>query len=261
MKILIAEDELSIAKGIESILQLHTLHKHNIVLAENGLKALEIAKDFNPDLVISDIRMYHMDGLEFVENLKKHIVDCKIIIISGYENFEYAQRSLRAGAMDYLLKPIDKQRLLELVDQVTEELKERLNDKYPSADSRFQHKNDFFKLEFDKQAYPESLKKIVAFIKKKYTQDISLQILSEELMLHPNYISALINKHFEVSLNHILNYIRLEKACELLSTTDMSIAEISYLVGYNNERRIYNAFRKYLNSSPGDFRKSSSQLV
>jgi YesN/AraC family two-component response regulator len=252
MKILIAEDEANIAKGIGAILQTNTPHKHRIVFAENGLEALRLAEAFNPDLVISDIRMLHMNGIEFIENLKGQNPSCKVIIISGYSNFEYAQRALRVGAMDYLLKPIDKERLLELVDKVRGEL----NNKIASEINSVLTNHEYFNLDFDKEEYPRSLKKIIAFLKKNYMLDVSLQMIGKELMLHPNYISSLVNKHLKVSLNYIINYIRLLKSCELLSTTDMSIAEISYIVGYNNERRIYSAFRKNLNSSPGDFRKT-----
>ena len=254
MKILIAEDEINIAKGIESILQSNTLHKHRIVLAENGLKALEISKTLCPDLVISDIRMLQMSGLDFIENLKKLDFPCEVIVISGYSNFEYAQRALRAGAIDYLLKPIDKERLLEQVDKV----QKNLTAKHASDIKLNQVGHEFFCLDFEKKEYPHSLKKVISFIKKNYMLDISLQMLSEELMFHPNYISSLISKHFKVPLSYIINYIRLLKACELLGATDMSIAEISYVVGYNNERRIYSAFRKYLDTSPGDFRKSDA---
>jgi YesN/AraC family two-component response regulator len=256
MRILIAEDEESIAKGIESILQAEAQYKHQILFAENGQQALQIASSTSLDLIITDIRMFRMTGIEFIEQLKKHNITCKIIIISGYSNFEYVQRALRVGVMDYLLKPIDKKRLLELVDQVWRELPE----KYVSKTIANPINHDFFNLDFEKEEYPRSLQKVVGFIVKNYTLDLSLQMLSEELMLHPNYISTLINKHFMVSFNYVLDYIRLEKACELLVTTDMTIAEISHLVGYNNERRLYTAFRKRLRSSPGDFRKKQSAL-
>ena len=252
MRILIVEDEQSIAKGIASILHSQPQYKCDISFAENGREAIELL-DYSPplDLIISDIRMFHMTGLEFVETLREKNITTKVIIISGYDYFQYVQRALRAGVLDYLLKPIDKQQLLALVDKVWKELPQE----YAGTTNVVPFSHDFFSLDFENEEYPSSLRKIVAFIRKNYSLDLSLQMLSEELMLHPNYISTLINKHYKVSFSHVLDYVRLEKACTLLTSTDMTIAEVSYLVGYNNERRLYTAFRRRLGESPGDFRK------
>ena len=252
MRILIVEDEQSIASGIASILQTQPQYKCDISFAENGREALTLLEHSSPfDLIVSDIRMFHMTGLEFVEQLRARNILTKVIIISGYDSFNYVQRAIRAGVMDYLLKPIDKQHLLALVDKVWRELPHE----YAGGANVAQFSHAFFNLDFEKDECPSSLRKIVAFIRKNYALDLSLQMLSEELMLHPNYISTLINKHFKVSFNHILDYVRLEKACTLLTSTNMTIAEVSYLVGYNNERRLYTAFRRRLGDSPGDFRK------
>ena len=155
--------------------------------------------------------------------------------------------------MDYLLKPIDKQHLLELVDQVWKELPAN----YSSTQKQFRPEHEFFSLCLEKEEYPESLKKAIKFMREKYMEDISIQTISEELMLHPNYLSTLINKHLKVNFSYLLDYIRLEKACEMLfSEPDMTIAELSYIVGYNSERRLYQAFSKRLGCTPGDFKKS-----
>lgn len=253
MKILIAEDEENIANGIAAILRSREAYKCQIKCVENGQDALAAAESFRPDLVITDIRMMQMTGLELAEQLKqKHLCD-KVIIISGYSKFEYAQRALRANVMDYLLKPIDKQHLLELVDQVWKELPAN----YSSTQKQFRPEHEFFSLCLEKEEYPESLKKAIKFMREKYMEDISIQTISEELMLHPNYLSTLINKHLKVNFSYLLDYIRLEKACEMLfSEPDMTIAELSYIVGYNSERRLYQAFSKRLGCTPGDFKKS-----
>ena len=257
MKILIAEDEKNIAKGIESIIKTHTEHSYQFLFAENGVDALALAYDKQPDLIITDIRMFKMTGLEFIEELRKAEVSSKIIIISGYNTFDYAQRACRVGVMDYLLKPIDRQRLLELVEQVWQEIPSKYSSPPPLKNPQFME-HEFFNLNLDNTKYPDSLTKIITFIRRNYIQDLCLQKLSDELLLHPNYISTLINKHLHVTFNYILDYIRLKKACELLLSSDMTITYIAHLVGYNNERRLYHAFQKNLGYSPGAFRKKYS---
>lgn len=256
MKILIADDEPGIANGIASILQKRKDLHCQLRIAENGLEALSIAEHFRPDLVITDIRMYQMSGLQLAEELKAKGICNKVIIISGYNQFDYAQRAIRVNVIDYLLKPIDKQQLLHLVERVYNELPES----YSSPNSNpalFEH--EFFHLDLENENYPSSLKKGIQYMKKNYMLDISLQSLSDELMLHPNYISSLINKYLCVNFSYVLDCIRLKKACELLvSTPEITNAELSYLVGYNNERRLYSAFQKRLSCTPGDFRKLMS---
>lgn len=253
MKILIADDEKNIAEGIKTILLSQELLKCQIITVDNGKDALNTARKFLPDLIITDIRMHYMNGLELVQALKEANICCKVIIISGYDKFEYAQTALRYNVVDYLLKPIDKQELLSQVTKVWEELPQN----YAAVHAQLPD-FPFFKLDLDNSEYPNSLKKIIQYIRQNYMNEISLQSLSDELMLHPNYISSLINKHTNIGLNELLDYVRLKKSCELLLLEpNMTISEISYLAGYNNERRLYNAFKKLLNCTPGDFRKQN----
>lgn len=88
-------------------------------------------------------------------------------------------------------------------------------------------------------------------------KDMSLQSLSEELMLSSSYLSSLINKYIQVNFNYLLDYFRLQKACELLLfTPEITMSEISYIVGYNRERRFYNAFQNRLSCTPGEYKKA-----
>ena len=257
MKVLIAEDEQTIANGIAAILKTREEFHCQIRFAENGLDALEEARTFCPDLVLTDIRMFKMTGLELAKALQEEQLCSNVIIISGYSNFDYARRAMRANVLDYLLKPIDRQELLTLVEKVWQSLP----DNYAAQSARALPPHSFFQLELEKEEYPGSLKKAVAFLLNHYMQDLSLQSLSEELMLNPSYLSSLINKYIQVNFNHLLDFVRLQKACELLlSSPEMTMSEISYVVGYNGERRFYNAFQKRLSCTPGEYRKSKGHF-
>ena len=105
MRILIVEDEVKIRTGMSKLISAHT--SHTIVgEAKNGKEGLELILRLHPDLVISDIRMPVMDGLEMLEAAGHEGVKCHFIILSGYSEFEYAQKALRYGVDDYLLKPL-----------------------------------------------------------------------------------------------------------------------------------------------------------
>ena len=255
MKILIVEDEIKIAKGIMAIIQSRDTWQCQFRYSDNGKDALKIVEEFHPDLIITDIRMHQMTGLELAEHLKEQNLCGRIIVISGYEKFEYVQKALRANVMDYLLKPIDKHQLLDLVDKVWREMPV----KYASENEERSINNRFFDIDLESDAYPESLKKAILYIRRHYMEDISMQSISDELMLHPNYLSTLLNRHLKRNFSYILDYVRLQKACGLLiSSPEMTVSEISYIVGYSNERRLYQAFSRRLNCTPGEFKKRLS---
>ncbi len=106
MRIVIVEDEVRIREGIAKMIESQTEH---VVQGEavNGEEGLEMILRFKPDLVITDVRMPKMDGLEMVKNLYEQNVPLHAVILSGYSEFEYARRAIRYGVDEYLLKPLD----------------------------------------------------------------------------------------------------------------------------------------------------------
>ena len=255
MKILIVDDEENIANGIASIIESRVEFSISIQVYYDGQQAYKAAKAMRPDLVVTDIRMYMMNGLDLVKTLKEEELCSNFIIISGYDKFEYAQTAIKCGVMGYLLKPIDKQELLALINKAYASLPQN----YAFVQNRKLPELEYFSINLYQEGYPTSLKKAISYMEKNYMSDISLHMLSEELMLHPNYISSLFSKYTDNSFKSLLDYIRMKKAAELLLfEQNITMSEISYLVGYNNERRLYDAFQKRLHCTPGDFREMYS---
>lgn len=260
MNILIAEDELTIAQGIGTIIRQESGFDCRIYYSENGRSAMEKARIIKPDLTFTDIRMHYMDGLELTSALKKENLCQNIVIISGYGEFEYAQTALRLGVLDYLLKPIEKSRLLEIVRSVWEKMPSSYSSAMPV------HVLDNIPnipvIKLNDSSYPTSLKRFLKYLQENYMNDLNLQSVSEELFFNPNYISTLINKHLGVSFCFLLDYIRLTHACELMNThPEKTNAEISYLVGYAVPRRFYSAFQKRLQCTPSQFRNRLADPV
>jgi two-component system response regulator YesN len=121
--VLIVEDEPVMRQGL---IRLLALDKHGYMLcgeAENGSEALELIDTHNPHVVITDIKMPLMDGLELIRMVKESgRTEPKFIILSGYRDFEYARNALRYGVYDYLLKPVDEDELIALLKKIAEEL-------------------------------------------------------------------------------------------------------------------------------------------
>ena len=106
MKILIADDERMVRLGLK--LMLEELYPERFVYLEatNGMELTVLARDTQPDIIFLDIKMPLMDGLTAFASVKDYCTQTQFVILSGYSNFEYAQKALKLGAKDYLLKPV-----------------------------------------------------------------------------------------------------------------------------------------------------------
>ena len=127
LKLLIADDEENIRNGLKCILDWEELGYKVCGEAANGKEAIQQIIDLNPDLVIQDIKMPGYTGIEVINNVKTHCQKNNIpipsfIILSGFSEFDYAQKALNLGAKAYLLKPVDEDELLEKVKKITEEI-------------------------------------------------------------------------------------------------------------------------------------------
>lgn len=124
-KVLIADDEPAIRNGLVRTVSSSGRDLEVAAEAEDGETALEMAEALKPDLLLVDVCMPFLSGLQFIEKLKAANDDCAVIIVSGHDEFEYAREALRLGASDYILKPIDEKALLAAIDSALSALKER----------------------------------------------------------------------------------------------------------------------------------------
>ena len=127
-KIVIVEDEFRTRQGLGHLINKVDLGCRVIGEAENGYEGLKMIRDLEPDIVITDIRMPKMDGLEMIEKVQAMGIECVFAILSGYADFEYARQGLRLGVKEYLLKPATISDVKELLRKLSEEGKEREED-------------------------------------------------------------------------------------------------------------------------------------
>jgi two-component system response regulator YesN len=122
MKLLIVDDEPVICQGLRYTIPWDELGVSVVGEAYSGKQALVMARELDVDIIITDVSMPGMNGIELVQELKLNKIDIKVIIISGYEEFEYARQAVRLGVRDYLMKPVEVEVLEELVKSVVIEL-------------------------------------------------------------------------------------------------------------------------------------------
>ncbi|HEY5588527.1 MAG TPA: response regulator [Candidatus Paceibacterota bacterium] len=124
-KILIVDDEELIRKGLKVMIERHRQNFYDIYLCSNGIQAKEILDNENIDILITDIRMPELDGIELINHLKSSNNETEIIILSGYDDFNYAKEAIRCGAKEYLLKPVNREKLYLCMEDIEKELNKK----------------------------------------------------------------------------------------------------------------------------------------
>lgn len=119
---MIVDDEAVIRKGISTAIDWESMGIHLVAEAANGRDGLTKALVLRPDIVITDVKMPVMDGIRFVQRLREKLPSVKVIILSGYSDFEYSRQALKAGAVDYLLKPVSVEELTRLMTSLRQRI-------------------------------------------------------------------------------------------------------------------------------------------
>lgn len=239
IKVLVAEDEDIIRKGIVKYLKLHTDRFEKIYEAENGEEAMDLLIKHHPDMMLLDVQMPLKTGLDVMKEAKKAGLQPVTIILSGYEDFHYAREALKFGAKEYFLKPMRASDILECM--------ERLADEYVGTDEKQ-----------DADGIPENgnpfVRKAAEYITEHYAEDISLADVAEKLGISTGYLSTLLNQEAGCGFTDYLNRIWIERACCYLEQNYLKNYEIAYKVGFRDEKYFSKVFRKIKGMSPREYR-------
>ena len=126
LRVVIADDEPKVNLLLQKIVNWEALGFEIVGTAQDGIRALELIKKENPDLVMTDIRMPGCDGMELIRQAKEANPDVMFIVVSGYRQFEYARTALKYGVEDYLLKPVKADELTRLLKNIYEKKSEQI---------------------------------------------------------------------------------------------------------------------------------------
>lgn len=252
-RLMIADDEPLVRRGIRQLIDFSSLKVAEIYEATTGEEALKIFKEFQPEIVLMDINMPKIDGLSVAKKIKELIPKTKIAIITGYNYFDYAQSAIKIGVEDYILKPISKSDVSEIITKLVtyleqekkdEEIKKIIKNFKITEDLKDTSKNNYKFL-------------IQDYIENNYDDSqFTLSVLSEHLNLSSSYLSVIFKKNFGLPFQDYLLQKRMEKAKLLLLTTELKNYEISEKVGFEDVNYFITKFKKYYNITPKQYRES-----
>ncbi len=262
INMIIVDDEEWICKLIRNLIPKDELGINILGDAANGIDGLDLCRKYKPDIVITDIRMPGIDGLELMENLKRDLPKTKVIIVSGYDDFSYAQKAVKLGAFDYILKPIEEEDLIKILHNFKSQFDRQTQNKKKVQ----KLKNELAKMQKSivdscENAPPAELagdraevNKVLAYIEENYQKEFTLENAAEMVFLNKNYFSELFKREVGVGFSEYLNKVRMQKATKLLEIRDLKVCEIMELVGYSDTAYFIRVFRKHFGMTPNEYR-------
>lgn len=244
LKVLIVEDEEMIRKGIVLTVDWAALDCVVVGEATNGVQGLEAARRLEPSLIITDLKMPQMDGIEMLTALRAEGCTAYVIILTAYDNFAYAQSALRLGAVDYLLKPFHDGDLENAVTRI-QQRRRPAAEATPIGAAR----------KGDKSKY---VLEAMDYISKHYNEpDISVGTVAQSLNISEGYLSHTFKKETDYTLLNYLTRYRIHKAMELLKDCRVKVYEVAEQVGYRDIAYFSATFKKYTGISPSEYQLSS----
>lgn len=251
-RVLIVEDEDIIRKGIAYTMDWVSMGCTIIGEASNGREGVEKIEELKPDIVLADIMMPVMDGIEMIRKAQE-TSDFKAIIMTSYADFEYAKKAIDLGVSAYLMKPVDGDELKKSVEKLAQEIEKdnqlmQLSEKMKKADDL-----DTVFIKSGKEN--DYVQQVLDATKERYSEKISLETFSEELGVSSSYLSRKFKEATGQTYLDFLNKYRVQQAVKLLETGTYKVYEVSDLTGFSDYKYFSSVFKKYTDSSPSDFVK------
>jgi len=247
LKVLIVEDESLIRRGI--VLGVDWASLDCIVVAEaaNGTEGLEAVERYRPTLIITDLKMPKMDGIEMLQQLRADGNQVFVIVLTAYDSFQYAQSALRLGAVDFLLKPFHDGDLERAVGHLRHRLEQDRNQDSLLPIPPIQ--------KGDKSKY---LLEAINYISSNYNNpDISLSSIAQHLGISEGHLSHLFKRETNYTPLNFLTHYRIRKAMELLRDCRVKVYEVAGLVGYKDVTYFSATFKKVTGISPSEYQNTS----
>lgn len=243
MNIIIVDDEPKIRKGLGRLLS----QREGWVVSgafEEAHSALSFLYENEVDVIITDIQMPGMQGLDMVHKIREINREIPVIIISGFSRFDYAQRAIELGVRKYITKPTAPEEITQTLEQIETELSARTEALQRAV------------IPPEGAAPVQNLLilRAIEYIEQHYRGKLTLKDAASALFISPNYLSELFKKTTGQNFSDYLNDVRMEHSRQYLADVSRKIGDVSELVGFSDARYFSSAFRKKYGMTPLEYR-------
>lgn len=251
--ILVVDDNHDLRQFISSLFDEH----YNVYGAENGSQALEIARKKTVDIIVSDVMMPEMDGMEFCKLIKTDIQTSHIpvLLITAKTNYETERAGYNLGADAYITKPFDPELLIIRVHHLLESRK-KLVEKY-HREFIMQSSNSLSVVEVV-SADEQFLTDFTGIVDKYLMDpDFSIDVVVKDIGMSRSVLYRKLKALTGQSIAEIIKTIRLKKAAQMLQTTNMTVSEVAFTLNFNDQKHFRQSFKALFNVLPSAYRKGS----
>lgn len=245
MRVLIVEDEEMIRKGIVLATDWQSLGCVVVGEAANGEEGIIQAQRCKPSLIITDLKMPKMDGLEMIAKLREAGCDAFVMILTAYDSFTYAQTAIRLGAVDFLLKPFHDGDLENAVLALQRKIESRK--KEPQAQTPAVRAGS-------KSRYVQEAMDYIG--KTCADPGLSIGQVAAKLGLSEGHLSHLFKKETGMTVGSYLTRCRMQKAMALLREGKLRVYEVAEAVGYKDITYFSGTFKKITGMSPTEYQSA-----
>lgn len=230
---LIADDEHHVRRLVLNCLRTVVPHVSVVAEASDGEELLELGRKHRPDLMIVDIMMPKMDGLRAAEQLRAELPDAKLIFLTAYDRFEFVQKALRMGAVDFLLKPVRKGELTGAVQRLL------------AADDIY---------EIPETAQAETVRRASRYVDDNFARPLPLKEVADHVHVSPCHFSRVFRKVTGRTFSSYLLAKRIDVAKRLLVTTNRPCQVIAIETGFRSCGHFSTVFKRESGVSPSTYR-------
>ena len=243
--VLLVEDEPLLLHSLERYIDNANLGFSVVKTATNGREAINYLEFQNIHLIIPDIIMPAMTGLELLRYVHHHFPNISVIVLSGYADFSYAQEALQNDALNYVLKPVTQELVIDML------LKAKVK-----LDTRYQLLEEH---NLSGQTVEQSFQYVRDYLKEHFSEPIELNTLAAQLGYSPAYLTKIFSKYENCTPIKYLTLLRITQAKQLLTNTALTIKEIGERVGYSNQFYFSRTFHKQVGKTPSEYREQFSK--
>ena len=253
--IMIVEDEELELEFIEAVIQEEFQPQDSVITANTGAQAVRLAKKRHPDMIIMDIMLPEMDGLEAIEELRKFAPDTCISILTAYTDFRFAQRAISLRVFEYMLKPVKPSDFKVLLKRMMESVEDgREHEKVGSTQIATETITKNSNPAGSQQSFVEES---VRYIQKHFKERLTLQMVASRVYMNAQYFSRVFKRETGVTFTEYVNTLKIQYACKLLETTNYPAYRISSECGFTDPSYFNRVFYAQMNMTPKKYKKIS----
>lgn len=244
--VLIVEDEIIELDFLKTLVIDELKPEDTLLTCDNGVKAVQLAKRYRPNIIIMDLMIPEMDGLTAIKEIRKFLPNAYITILSAYSDFSYAQKAISLRVFEYILKPVKPAVLKDLICSMLQ------LDDYVTTPGDETLTRESIDIKGERQYFIEES---IKYIEAHFTEKLTLEMVASMVFVNPKYFSHVFKKQMGITFTEYIVNLKIQHACKLLEMTNYRAYRISLECGFSDPSYFNRVFCAQMKMTPQTYRK------